>query len=111
MRISDWSSDVCSSDLRGSRKEVTKWMIWTIIGGIAFLSCQAYEWTHLYHEGYWWGRIPTEHNVNFSNLFFTITGFHGFHVTTGVRSEEHTSELQSLMRISYAVFCLKNKNK
>src|SRR3546814_2345150 len=31
--------------------------------------------------------------------------------TTGLRSEEHTSELQSLMRISYAVFCLKNKNK
>src|SRR3546814_4343176 len=29
----------------------------------------------------------------------------------GPRSEEHTSELQSLMRISYAVFCLKNKNK
>src|SRR3546814_3956411 len=29
----------------------------------------------------------------------------------GVRSEEHTSELQSLMRISYAVFCLKNKNE
>src|SRR3546814_6134392 len=31
--------------------------------------------------------------------------------TTGPRSEEHTSELQSLMRISYAVFCLKTKNK
>src|SRR3546814_6900107 len=30
---------------------------------------------------------------------------------TGVRSEEHTSELQSLMRISYAVFCLKKKNQ
>src|SRR3546814_6612990 len=30
---------------------------------------------------------------------------------TGVRSEEHTSELQSLMRISYAVFCLKKKKK
>src|SRR3546814_4375331 len=29
----------------------------------------------------------------------------------GIRSEEHTSELQSLMRISYAVFCLKKKNK
>src|SRR3546814_7840998 len=29
----------------------------------------------------------------------------------GVRSEEHTSELQSLMRISYAVFCLQKKNK
>src|SRR3546814_6708579 len=30
---------------------------------------------------------------------------------TGIRSEEHTSELQSLMRISYAVFCLKKKNR
>src|SRR3546814_4747660 len=30
---------------------------------------------------------------------------------TGIRSEEHTSELQSLMRISYAVFCLKKKKK
>src|SRR3546814_9192723 len=31
-------------------------------------------------------------------------------ITLGLRSEEHTSELQSLMRISYAVFCLKKKN-
>src|SRR3546814_4551043 len=37
----------------------------------------------------------------------------GQHFLNGMkgRSEEHTSELQSLMRISYAVFCLKNKNK
>src|SRR3546814_8574236 len=35
----------------------------------------------------------------------------GFVVTVLVRSEEHTSELQSLMRISYAVFCLKKKTK
>src|SRR3546814_5470051 len=35
----------------------------------------------------------------------------GFGLTSTVRSEEHTSELQSLMRISYAVFCLKKKNK
>src|SRR3546814_6368850 len=35
----------------------------------------------------------------------------GFVETFEIRSEEHTSELQSLMRISYAVFCLKNKNK
>src|SRR3546814_2165694 len=34
---------------------------------------------------------------------------HGLESTLGVRSEEHTSELQSLMRISYAVFCLKQK--
>src|SRR3546814_6241129 len=36
---------------------------------------------------------------------------HAEHPAKGVRSEEHTSELQSLMRISYAVFCLKKKNK
>ena len=78
------------------RKGVIKWMIWTIIGGIAFLACQAWEWTHLYHEGAWWGRIPTEAgshflnadgskpSTNFSNFFFTITGFHGFHVLSGV---------------------------
>src|SRR3546814_1534549 len=35
------------------------------------------------------------------------SGYYGW----GIRSEEHTSELQSLMRISYAVFCLKKKNK
>src|SRR3546814_3989519 len=35
---------------------------------------------------------------------------HGKHVRKPDRSEEHTSELQSLMRISYAVFCLKQKN-
>src|SRR3546814_10914353 len=38
------------------------------------------------------------------HMFYTIT-----HVST--RSEEHTSELQSLMRISYAVFCLKKKRQ
>src|SRR3546814_6619067 len=34
---------------------------------------------------------------------------HGAHMVTFIRSEEHTSELQSLMRISYALFCLKQK--
>src|SRR3546814_1640048 len=50
-----------------------------------------------------------------SYLIYRLTG--GLHVTdasnasrTMLRSEEHTSELQSLMRISYAVFCLKKKN-
>src|SRR3546814_8468447 len=36
---------------------------------------------------------------------------YGMEFHTDLRSEEHTSELQSLMRISYAVFCLKKKNK
>ena len=40
------------------RKGVVKWMFWTIIGGLAFLGCQAWEWTHLYHQGAWWGRNP-----------------------------------------------------
>src|SRR3546814_6240615 len=39
------------------------------------------------------------------------SGRHGRSLSAGLRSEEHTSELQSLMRISYAVFCLKKKNK
>src|SRR3546814_97794 len=39
-----------------------------------------------------------------------LTGRGGVGWTTAARSEEHTSELQSLMRISYAVFCLKKKN-
>ncbi len=69
---------------------VIKWMIWTILGGLAFLACQAWEWTHLYHQGAWWGLNPfpnfdgSASTANFTNFFFTITGFHGFHVTTGV---------------------------
>lgn len=72
------------------KKEVAMWMFWTIIGGLAFLGCQAWEWTHLHHEGAWWGSNPflnadgTVASTNFTNLFFTITGFHGFHVFSGV---------------------------
>src|ERR1051325_2281185 len=39
----------------GDKKGVIKWIFWTIIGGLAFLGCQAWEWTHLHHEGAWWG--------------------------------------------------------
>jgi cytochrome c oxidase subunit 3 len=72
------------------RAGVMKWMVWTILGGLAFLGCQAWEWTHLYHEGAWWGSNPftnydgTKASTNFTNFFFTITGFHGFHVFSGV---------------------------
>jgi cytochrome c oxidase subunit 3 len=93
------------------KQKVTKWLLLTIIGGIAFLSCQAWEWTHLHHEGAWWGSFidPTQVSMasiqhffrpdvaatmtlaqgmeaitNFFNFFFTITGFHGCHVFSGV---------------------------
>lgn len=75
---------------QNDRKGVMKWMFFTILGGIAFLSCQAWEWTHLYHQDAWWGRNPFPNidgsaaSTNFSNFFFTITGFHGFHVFSGV---------------------------
>ncbi len=76
---------------RRAKKEVVWWMVATIIGGLMFLGCQALEWTHLHHEGYWWGSFPESYKgaeqtgaLQFSNLFFTITGFHGFHVFTGV---------------------------
>ncbi len=72
------------------KKKVMFYMVLTILGGIAFLSCQAWEWTHLHEEGAWWGRNPflnydgTQSSTNFTNFFFTITGFHGFHVFSGV---------------------------
>ncbi|GAA4325037.1 heme-copper oxidase subunit III family protein [Mucilaginibacter gynuensis] len=83
---------------RNSRKEVIGWMVATVIGGFMFLGCQALEWSHLHHEGFWWGSIPEHLNEyftkdatisasytqQFANLFFTITGFHGFHVFSGV---------------------------
>lgn len=87
---------------RNAKKEVVWWMIGTIIGGLMFLGCQALEWNHLHSEGFWWGAIPNmeelkalfhEHTTDavmytyghqFANLFFTITGFHGFHVFSGV---------------------------
>ncbi|HEY2580593.1 MAG TPA: cytochrome c oxidase subunit 3 [Mucilaginibacter sp.] len=87
---------------RNAKKEVVWWMIGTIIGGLMFLGCQAMEWTHLHGEGFWWGHIPNKETLQeffkpgvpylqqahtsqqFANLFFTITGFHGFHVFTGV---------------------------
>ncbi|RAJ01710.1 cytochrome c oxidase subunit 3 [Chitinophaga skermanii] len=73
------------------KAKVVKWLSWTIVGGIAFLSCQAWEWTHLHEVGAWWGSNPFHNadgsapmNSNFTDFFFTITGFHGLHVTSGV---------------------------
>src|SRR3546814_2469497 len=49
--------------------------------------------------------------ATFNHSGVTVGGCNTCHNGTTARSEEHTSELQSLMRISYAVFCLKKKKK
>lgn len=82
---------------RKSQKEVEKWMFWTVIGGFAFLGCQAWEWSHFIHGTDTGGMLSTgevfygANLINneygpalFADLFFFITGFHGFHVFTGV---------------------------
>ena len=73
---------------RNDRVAVEKWMLWTILGGIIFLSCQAWEWSHFIHGKD--GGIGANLSINqygppnFAALFFFITGFHGFHVFSGV---------------------------
>jgi len=82
---------------RMDRKAVEKWMLWTILGGICFLSCQAWEWAHFIHgaeegsavaEGTkFFGanlRMNQYGPPDFADFFFFITGFHGFHVFSGV---------------------------
>src|SRR3546814_4777371 len=54
--------------------------------------------------------IPLCHPLALTKVGVDFSWEEGGIAVTAIRSEEHTSELQSLMRISYAVFCLKNKN-
>jgi len=64
---------------RGDQAGLQKFLLGTILGGTTFLGIQAYEWTHLIkNEG-----LALRKDL-FSATFFTITGFHGFHVTCGV---------------------------
>src|SRR3546814_3097573 len=83
MRISDWSSDVCSSDLRNN-----------------FRAQPAGRRRQRHAEPPCGARTSTSG---------TLASSPARKVARLVRSEEHTSELQSLIRISYAVFCLKKQ--
>lgn len=70
---------------RMNKDGVAKFLVPTILCGIAFLGCQYLEWTHLIHDG----MTPTTASAttkitNFGQLFFVITGFHGMHVLGGV---------------------------
>ena len=67
----------------GDRKKALTNVIFTIIGGMAFLGCQAYEWTELIHEG---ARLTSNPwgSPQFGQAFFILTGFHGSHVLSGL---------------------------
>src|SRR3546814_3481455 len=105
MRISDWSSDVCSSDLacatlrgqsecghQSNDKQHADY-------------CPIQAYNHLDHNFPFAGKHI--HQAAFPQLAANDRITRQATLTIFRRSEEHTSELQSLMRISYAVFCLK----
>src|SRR3546814_5300285 len=100
MRISDWSSDVCSSDLeivergRGRAREHPQRIAVEIDHAIGQHEAVAEPPQRI--GGVSRARLVERHHNRLSS-------------PRTRRSEEHTSELQSLMRISYAVFCLKKK--
>src|SRR3546814_10904781 len=111
MRISDWSSDVCSSDLPHpalTRPGETPESPAHLRDNPA-MDTQAHDGDALVVAGKTYRSRLLTGTGKFKDLDETgaATEAAGSEI---VRSEEHTSELQSLMRISYAVFCLKKKN-
>ena len=122
---------------RNSKKEVAKFMIYTILGGLAFLSCQAWEWYTFIHEG---ARLDSNtfgitkqgydhlHSVSFGShfewevgdrtfgpvpfaaLFFIVTGFHGFHVFNVAFTKGNTLANSAVGRISAGKYCNKVTN-
>src|SRR3546814_10052245 len=104
MRISDWSSDVCSSDLSPSRS--------IIVSKLAVLlpSRVSSSASPIVPLAISMIRPPVEMSAGLLNGGRSLSAERDETPARPGRSEEHTSELQSLMRISYAVFCLKKKN-
>src|SRR3546814_6043661 len=108
MRISDWSSDVCSSDLVGARRIAADRQPRRVDPpGVAVREKPAHQRldTVERHRIFMLGRqrmIDADHREATRRRQFAHQPVEG-------RSEEHTSELQSLMRISYDAFCLKKK--
>src|SRR3546814_3792914 len=106
MRISDWSSDVCSSDLRRLNSGVGHHSVGQDVIAMTGLhrpmAEQVGQQRHLCRRMIDKARPGDGAEQMGPDMSAKCIGS---------RSEEHTSELQSLMRISYAVFCLKKKNK
>src|SRR3546814_8647676 len=103
MRISDWSSDVCSSDLDGLGGELVVHSSLKGKGVVRHIGCAA---ARINRSGSTAADVAGDIGVERQQR----VGRRGIDLGRP-RSEEHTSELQSLMRISYAVFCLTKKNK
>src|SRR3546814_7899192 len=116
MRISDWSSDVCSSDLFGrssfgrgrinfSRNRLFSSNRRVVVAArIGRHSGKAFRSAPLSAHMSYLKRDGVTRDGEKAVMFDASSD-------RADRSEEHTSELQSLMRISYAVFCLKKKTK
>src|SRR3546814_3619799 len=102
MRISDWSSDVCSSDLGSVSSSITSWTGKSSSGLARKAQAPLFRITQPLKVD----RMSKPPAVGTAPLIRS-SGM----ASRPVRSEEHTSELQSLMRISYAVFCLKKKRR
>src|SRR3546814_1067210 len=101
MRISDWSSDVCSSDLE---KALTPTNV-QVLDQSAF-GCNEVPPARVANEIFFTQRTGKKVRALTANQYDGDQ-----YDAPDMRSEEHTSELQSLMRISYTVFCLKKKTK
>src|SRR3546814_1337995 len=114
MRISDWSSDVCSSYLEIDVEDNIPVGVGQRLEGLVLLAGDA---ARIVHEDIYAARLAGDrldpacrcHAV--AKIDRRAADIHGDERLKTCRSEEHTSELQSLMRISYAVFCLKKKTK
>src|SRR3546814_9504015 len=118
MRISDWSSDVCSSDLVWTGQEPT-WDSPINRGSHCVKGASVRELVHSDRRLKYplklvdgqWQRVSWDEAIGgIGDKLMEIREKSGPESVYWMgRSEEHTSELQSLMRISYAVFCLKKK--
>src|SRR3546814_5426895 len=105
MRISDWSSDVCSSDLKLRGKQIWHWIYHRGVTEFDAMTDIAKTMRPWLTDRFIVGR-PT---VREAQLSTDGTRKWLLAAADGQRSEEHTSELQSLMRTSYAVFFLTKK--
>src|SRR3546814_9137477 len=126
MRISDWSSDVCSSDLRarhqlhlgpdagdqdtGPRARSGGAVVAAGDQGLAPQRASLWR-SHRSRQGGDRGEAWRRSGEDLAPQLRHSAAAARIRFALGPRSEEHTSELQSLMRISYAVFCLKKKKQ